>query len=184
MDKVKKKKDKKLHTQLVDPITGDYVDNAVTTKTSDDYVEIHYDEYFIMSTEAFKYINTVLSRSDIGVVVELANKVKTPFNLVFKDNNKPFNLDELQSHFKFSGSSFRRLFNKLCKLNIISYYEGYKLIPVKGNSSNKVRAKVKWVILNPFIARKRKIVNKDLINIFDTAEDLLLYHNQTLNSNE
>ena len=113
------------------------------------------DNFIILDANTVRYLEDVLSASEMGHVVKMTVDLKTPLNLIY---NGPYphsnkSLQELLGY--TSESTFLKLIRKLMKLGI--------LYQIKGNISGSVRV---VYMLNPFLARKRKSLDKEVFEVF------------------
>ena len=113
------------------------------------------DDYIVLDSKTVKYLATQLSRTEINSMIMMATDLKTPLNIVY-NGPQPHTNKSLQSFLGYSSKAmFLRLLNKLMKVGVI-----YQL---KGRIQNEVRV---IYMLNPYIARKRKTIDKEVFQVF------------------
>lgn len=123
-------------------------------------VYIHSDDYFTIDSKAMIYLSQFLNRSELGSINVMATDLKTVLNLVF-NGNIPHTNDTLQQKLGISSTStFTLLIRKLMKLGV--------LYQIKGKIMGEVRV---VYMMNPFLARKRKTVDEQVVKVFDELRD-------------
>lgn len=119
-------------------------------------VSISSNNYVILEVEMMKKLTDIFNRSELGSIMIMSLDLKTEFNLIY-NNNVPHTNETLMKKLDISSAStFSLLIKKLITHGVICQ--------VKGNIMGKSRV---IYMMNPFIARKRKIVHKDLITTFE-----------------
>lgn len=119
------------------------------------YVIITSDDFVVLDSKTVRYLSTELSRTEMHNLLMMTTDLKTPLNLVY-NGPRPHTNDTLQ---KFLGYSSKAMFLKLLKRLI----ELGVLYQIKGRISNEVRV---IYMLNPYIARKRKTIDKEVFEVF------------------
>lgn len=152
--------DKYVNIETGEELVSELKNNNIQLKvqTSGNFVIIKSDEYTVLDTSAMKYIKELLSRTELGCVIQIAQDLKTPLNIVY-NNNVPHTNKTLQEYLGFvSESNFLKLIKKLMKIGV--------LYQIKGNIMGEVRV---IYMFNPFIARKRTTIHKELVGLFDNV---------------
>lgn len=130
--------------------------SLITVQKDSGLVSITSEDYAVISTDAILKIGSVLNSSDMGKVLQMMVCTKTPFNLLY-NNTVPHTNDTLQKYLSVNSQSmFFKLISRLIKAGI--------LYQIKGCIHGEVR---KIYMLNPFLARKRKTFDEQIIDIFD-----------------
>lgn len=113
------------------------------------------DNFIILDANTVKYLDQVLSTSEMGHIMKMTIDLKTPLNLIY-NGAYPHSNKSLQDLLGYtSESTFLKLIKKLMNLGI--------LYQIKGNISGSVRV---VYMLNPFLARKRKSLDKEVFEVF------------------
>ena len=127
----------------------------LTTSVESGKVIINSYDYTIVDSTAMNFLRKHLNRSELGSIGIMTEDLKTPLNVVF-NHNIPHTNETLQSVLGIaSNSTFNLLIKKLMKLGV--------LYQVKGNVRDKIRV---FYMMNPFVARKRKILDSKVTLIF------------------
>lgn len=129
---------------------------AVTVTEEGNYVVITSDDYVVLDCKTVNYLSEVLSKPEMQSILKMATDLKTPLNIVY-NGPQPHSNESLQ---KFLGYSSEAMFLKLLKKLI---REGV-LYQIKGKISGEVRV---IYMMNPFLARKRKTIDKEVFNVFN-----------------
>lgn len=120
-----------------------------------DRVMIHSDDYTIVDSRAMAFLKNHLNRSELGSLSIMSEDLKTPLNIVY-NNNIPHTNESLQTILGIaSNSTFNLLIKKMMKFGI--------LYQIKGNIMGRIRV---IYMMNPFVARKRKHLDSNLLNVF------------------
>lgn len=141
--------------------TGECLEGSIVVETNSKYVLIDSEEYIVIDSEAHKYLRTYLNSKELSTFFELIDMIKTPFNIISQRNNKPHDFNTLQLELKQKKSIFYQTMSGLHKAGIIWYLVGYV-----------DSIKVKRIIVNPHIARKRKKFDAQLLQIFKNITEL------------
>ena len=119
------------------------------------FVILTSEDYAIIDSKAMTFLREHLNRSELGSVGIMIEDLKTPMNIVY-NNNVPHTNESLQAVLGISSNStFTLLMRKFIKLGV--------LYQIKGNIMGKVRV---IYMMNPFLARKRKQLDADVVKIF------------------
>lgn len=140
---------------IVDTSTGECFNNA-TISESTEFVLMDYDEYITIDSAALKYIVNNFSPTDYGRIVKMSDMVDGPYNVLYKDKNNPHTNQTLSEELKYSRNKYADFMRRLYKNGIISYFDG----------CDKNGIIVKRIMLNPYLARKRKKFNKECLKYF------------------
>lgn len=117
---------------------------------------VNSEEYIIIDSKAFRYIQTIFSPTDLAKIQRLSDMVKGTYNMLYDQNGVAHVPKTLRASLDYDESEFSRFMNRLHTKSIINYLYGYK----DGR-------KCKWIMLNPTLARKSKTFHKDCLNVFD-----------------
>lgn len=149
-------------TKYVNEETGELLtselqrDKMVVTVTKEgDYVVITSDDYVVLDCKTVNYLSDILSRTEMNNILMMATDLKTPLNIVY-NGPQPHSNESLQVFLGYSSkSTFIKLLQKLIKAGVI--YQ------IKGNIRGEVRV---IYMMNPFLARKRKTIDKEVFEVF------------------
>lgn len=117
-------------------------------------------EYVVIDSQALSYITRQFSTVDLGNILAMADMVRGNYNIVY-DNDIPHTKDTLRKRLDYSVNKFRDLLSRLYKGGVISYLHSY----VNGKEC-------KFIILNPYIARKQKTYHVDCLTLFQDFRKL------------
>lgn len=162
---VKAKESKKVNldlTKYVNADTGELLtselsrDKMVVTVTKEgNYVVITSDDYVVLDCKTVNYLSEVLSRTEMNNILMMTTDLKTPLNIVY-NGPQPHSNESLQKFLGYSSkSTFIKLLQKLIKEGV--------LYQIKGRISGEVRV---IYMMNPFLARKRKTIDKEVFEVF------------------
>lgn len=127
----------------------------VSLKKDSGQTLVKYDDFAVISTDAIDYLSVVLNNSDFSNVLKMSVTTKTALNLLY-NNNIPHTNASLQNYLKInSESGFIKLVQRLMKIGV--------LYQIKGNIYGEVRV---MYMLNPFLSKKRNMIENDVISIF------------------
>lgn len=131
-------------------------DRMVVSVTQEgNYVVITSDDYVVLDCKTVNYLSEVLSRTEMNNILMMTTDLKTPLNIVY-NGPQPHSNDSLQKFLGYSSkSTFLKLLQKLIKAGVI--YQ------IKGNICGEVRV---IYMMNPFLARKRKTIDKEVFSVF------------------
>jgi hypothetical protein len=149
-------------TKYVNAETGELLtselqrDKMVVAVTKEgDYVVITSDDYVVLDCKTVNYLSDILSRTEMNNILMMATDLKTPLNIVY-NGPQPHSNESLQVFLVYSSkSTFIKLLQKLIKVGVI--YQ------IKGNIRGEVRV---IYMMNPFLARKRKTIDKEVFEVF------------------
>jgi hypothetical protein len=149
-------------TKYVNAETGELLtselqrDKMVVAVTKEgDYVVITSDDYVVLDCKTVNYLSDILSRTEMNNILMMATDLKTPLNIVY-NGPQPHSNESLQVFLGYSSkSTFIKLLQKLIKVGVI--YQ------IKGNIRGEVRV---IYMMNPFLARKRKTIDKEVFEVF------------------
>lgn len=128
---------------------------SITVTEEGDFVVITSDDFVILDSKTVKYLNTLLSKTEMSNLLLMAQDLKTSLNIIY-NGPIPHTHDSLQ---EFLGYSSKAMFLKLLK-SLMNHGVIYQ---IKGRIMGEIRV---IYMLNPFVARKRKTIDKQVFNIF------------------
>ena len=117
-------------------------------------------EYLIIDSNALRYLQSILSKTDIEKIVRMADMVDTEYNILCDKMKKPHSTVSLRITLKIDEADFCRFMKRLYNSSVIYYIHGVK--------DNK---RFKHVMLNPFFARKRKTFHKSCTQVFENLSE-------------
>jgi hypothetical protein len=146
--------------KLVDTETGELLSSSMpgvksVNQVNEDLVIMHSDEYVVIDSHAFLYIQENFSPTDIGRILKMANMTYGEYNVLY-NNRIPHTKGTLMETLEYSRNKFADFMRRLEKKRIIYYIVGY--------DDNEKR--VRHIMLNPHVARKRKTINVECLNVF------------------
>jgi len=153
---VKKKIDS---TKYVNKDTGELLSDEVpginSVQVKDDLMVMHSEEYVILDSHALTYIAENFSQVDLGRIMQMTDMTKGEYNILFNGNN-PHSDASLMKVLVYSRNKFANFMKRLAKKSIIYYVSGFLN-----------EEPVKYIMLNPHLARKRKTIHKECFTKFD-----------------
>lgn len=125
-------------------------------KTKDDsLVIIDSKEYIIIDSKALSYILENFSTVDYGRILQMSDMTNGCYNILHKDKFTPHNDESLMKEIKYSRNKYLDFMKRLYDNGVVYYLKGKK---------NGVE--FKHIMLNPYLARKRKTISQDCIQYF------------------
>ncbi len=121
-----------------------------------DLVLISYDEYIVIDSQALYYISQHFSSTEIGRITKMADMVGGCFNILHNKEHKPHSDETLMHEIEYTRNKYNDFMKKLCRKGIVYYVTGYL--------DDKP---VKYILLNPYLAKKSKTVHKDCLVYFN-----------------
>jgi len=145
--------------QFVDKDTGETLGSAIpgiqTVRSVDENVVImNSEEYVILDSQALVYIQDHFNPMDLGRIMKMTNMTQGQYNVLYK-GEQPHSKQTLMTELDYSRNKFSNFLKRLEMKSIIYYIVGY----VDGK-------RVRHIMLNPNLARKRKTIHKDCLNSF------------------
>lgn len=145
--------------QFVDKTTGETLDSAFPGATSvrqvdENIVIMHSEEYVILDSQALQYVQENFSPVDLGRIMKMTDMTQGQYNVLYK-GDKPHSKQTLMTELDYSRNKFANFLKRLEMKSVIYYIVGY----VDGK-------RVRHIMLNPNLARKRKTIHKDCLNSF------------------
>jgi hypothetical protein len=147
-------------SNYVNAQTGEFLAEELSTDISLKIVKdtnlaiVDSKDYFITdSTIINNLIKTkIISNADLVKLLQLATKLKTEYNAIY-NHNIPHTLETIATLLDLNYIDTTRFVKKLCKKNIVHKY---------------LTADNILYCLNPYLMRKRKHFDKDLLLLFST----------------
>lgn len=130
-------------------------DTSITITEKTGLSELNSNNFAVIEAEAVIALSRILNNSDLANVFKMAITVKTAQNMLY-NNNIPHSNATLQKYLQLkSEAMYMALIKRLMAVGVL-----YQL---KGLINNEIRV---CYILNPFVARRRKVVENKIIEIF------------------
>ena len=115
-------------------------------------------EYIVIDSAALRYISQKFSNAELSRVVDMANMVQGQYNLVSQEDKTPHVDKTLSVVIDYnSPNKYKKFMDKLLRAGVIYYLIGYK--------NNE---KVKYIMLNPYLARKSKTFDIQCLEVFSS----------------
>lgn len=140
---------------LVNENTGEIYPDGSTVNVATDLVIISYDEYVIFNSDALNYIRKNFKPAIFNIVMSMADMTQEELNVICDENRQPHNSKTLAIALEYSTTRYYKLMKILYSAGIIHYHIGFK---------DGVERKT--ILLNPYVARKRKTIHKSLSVLF------------------
>lgn len=151
--------------QFVDKDTGETLESAIpgirtATSVDENIVIMHSEEYVILDSKALQYVQENFSPVDLGRIMKMTDMTQGQFNVLY-DGEKPHDNQTLMAELDYSRNKFSNFLKRLEMKSIIYYIVGYV-----------EEKRVRHIMLNPNLARKRKTIHKDCLNSFQDIRTL------------
>jgi len=121
-----------------------------------DLVLLDYKEYVVIDSKALAYITKYFSSTELGRITKMADMVEGCFNILHDKEHIPHSDETLMQEIEYTRNKYAEFMKKLYKKGIIYYVTGYK--------NNKP---IKYILLNPHLAKKSKTIHKDCLTYFN-----------------
>lgn len=128
---------------------------------NNDLVIMDYKEFVIIDSKAIAYILKNFSEAESGRVLKMANMVRGCFNILHIDELTPHTDETLAKEIDYTRNMYHNFMKKLYMKGIIYY--------VIGTKYNK---EVKYILLNPHLAKKKGNIHKECLTYFDDFRTL------------
>lgn len=134
-------------------INSELVNMSIKISEDTDLVTLSSDEFITIDSKVLNFLlkNKIITTTESGYVLAMANTVKTDYNALYKNNNTIHTLDSIASLLELSIDRTKKFLSSLRKKDIIYLLK---------------RSKDTVYLLNPYIARKRKTINTECIELF------------------
>jgi hypothetical protein len=135
--------------------------NTAKMQKPTDHFRIDTDNYVVFSSDAVEYLLRTLNRTDVSRVFQIGNMVIGDCSVICSANYKPHSSDTLSAALQMDKNKFYEMVRRMVKKNILSY-----CVCAPTGHVQKI------YMLNPYIARKKKALNCELLTIFrDITQD-------------
>lgn len=132
----------------------DYDGSAFTNKRTGNFT-IESDDFVSFDTAAVEYLLREFNKPDVSRVLKMSTMAHNEFCVILQKNNRPHTSKTLYTALEMSHDEFYKLIKKLVKTNILAY-----CICAPAGFVRKV------YMLNPYIARKKKVYNCEILDFF------------------
>lgn len=147
----------KFEQGIVDMGTGEIIPQSTTVNVVDqNLVIIHSDEYVIIDSHALQYILQNFNPVDYGRILKMADMTNGPYNILYHNREIPHTDATLMGELKYTRNKYADFMKKLYRKSVISYIH-----------TVKDGKEMKYIMLNPNLARKRKTIDKNCLAYFD-----------------
>lgn len=141
--------------------TGETLESAVGTITSintkdDDFVIIDGEDFVIVEKGALNYLESILTASEMNYVRSMVSMVRGEYNVLHSNEHEALTRRVLQDEIQVAKTTFVKLMSKLHKEGVVGYLDLYI----------KKGKKVKYVVMNPTLARKTKRIRVETAKLF------------------
>lgn len=145
----------------VNKSTGETFTSAHPNITSQNEVDPNYfivssTEYVIIDMEAFRIVETYLTNTEMNYVRQFCQMCKGEYNAMYDRHDNLHTRDTLMTELKVARTTFSKLMTQLHKKGIIAYHDVYL-------SRNR---RVKYILLNPTLARRTKRITAECAKLF------------------
>jgi hypothetical protein len=118
-------------SNYVNTITGETLFSELPNTTSinirdENYAIVNSEEYIIIDSNAFRYIQTIFSSADLAKVQRLSDMVKGTYNLLYDNKGIHHVPKTLRVTLDYDESEFSRFMKRLHTKSIVYYFSGYK----------------------------------------------------------
>lgn len=158
INKKKIDSDKYVNVDTGETLTSEFGGDVGTlNKVNSDYVRMQSKDFFIIEKEAVDYLEGVLSKGDMGYVYMMCKMVYGCFNLLHDKNVVVHSKQTLMADLDLARNAFGRLMNRLEDKGVLYF--------ILGKKDGK---RVKYIMLNPNLARKTNTLHNDCVNNFQS----------------
>lgn len=124
---------------------------------------INSDNYVMFDDNAVKYLLKVLNRTDVSRVFQMSNMARGECSILSHSNSRPHTSESLAEALGMSMDKFYAMIRTMVKESILAY--------TVCAPTGFVR---KIYILNPYIARKKRVMSCELMHTFcDVTKDVI-----------
>jgi hypothetical protein len=113
-------------------------------------------EFICIDSLALRYIQSIFNKADMEKILRMSDMVQGPYNFLSSKVGDPHTSQTLRAQLEYDESEFCRFMKRLHTKSVIYYLMGY----MNGR-------KVKRIMLNPTLARKCRMFNKECLEAFD-----------------
>lgn len=121
-----------------------------------DLVLLDYKEYVVIDSKALAYITKHFSSTEVGRITRMADMIEGCYNILHTKEHIPHNDESLMEEIEYTRNMYAEFMKKLYKKGIIYYVTG-----------TKNKTPVKYILLNPHLAKKSKTIHKECLTYFD-----------------
>jgi len=121
-------------------------------------ISINYKHYFMMDVDTLNELvkSKLLSRVEKGYITDMAAMLKTSYNALYNKQNNPHTIDSLSVDMELSYDRMTKLLKQLVK---------------KGVLGRLTVGEATYHVMNPFLARRRQYVDKDVCKMFPNFKE-------------
>lgn len=138
------------------PLVDEYGSITSVNIPNNDLVIVSSNEYFIIDSEAMRYIADNFSSTEVGRITKMANMVSGCYNVLHSKQDIPHTNDTLMEEIEYTRDKFSMFMKKLHRKHVIAYLEVY-------SEDEKL---VRHIMLNPTLARKSKGFHPKCTSVF------------------
>lgn len=154
--------------ELVDPDTGEMVKESFSYETTDLMV-LESDDYYVVSRKAMRVLEQKMNMPDFGRAMRLNTLIENDrFNILYY-KGQPMTHTGLNDVFLMARSKYHVFMKKCYDLGIIAIL-----------SLKRKGIEYKYIVLNPNLARRGRMMSTDTMELFDPLEEFI----EKLNNNE
>jgi hypothetical protein len=153
---------KYVNTETGETLESEQGQITSVNKPNPNYVKMKSDSFYIIDDEAIKYLSTILSKSDMLHLHNICVMVNGNYNILHDAQQREHTRATLMQDLDLARNAFGRLMIQLEKQGVIYYIVGYN----KG-------ARIKYIMLNPNIARRTNVIHKDCIKHFQSFKGMI-----------
>ena len=123
---------------------------------------IDYKKFVILSTPVCKFLEEILSDSDMAKIYRLSRNIRTSWNILCKEDKDviPLTEKEVAEEVSLSRNKFHDFVNRLYKASIL-----FKLKHCEDGVEKTV------FLLNPHLAKRSRTLDKELLTYFSKLDD-------------
>lgn len=147
---------------FADANTGEIANKGIRVYevSKSDMVDITYGDFVGIPSDYIEMLFDSLSPTNFSRFVLLTTTLKGRFNIIMNKNNTPMGVEQMMTFLGIkSKGTMHSFLNTLFERNILA---------TRGVNVNGL--KLRYFHINPFIAKKRKTVSSQLIDIFESGE--------------
>lgn len=128
---------------------------SISLKEDTGQFTVDTDNYIVFDADAMEYVQNAVAKADIGRVFKLSGMIRTDCSVLYQNNNHPHNANTLPTVLDMSQDKFYTMVRRLVSKGILAY-----AVCAPSGYTQKI------YMLNPYIARRRKTFNNELLVLF------------------
>lgn len=138
---------------------------SVTMREDTGHFTVNSDNYVVFDQGAMEYVQGAIAKVDVGKVFKMSTMLKGDCSVLYQNNNHPHNANTLPVILDMSQDKFYNLVRRLVSKGILAY-----AVCAPSGFTQKI------YMLNPYIVRKKKTFNNELMVWFSDVSKPIPIH--------